>query len=119
LYSKTVKLQLPVSSVVEEVKVVKAKNKVTLEHSQDEKIKKAGIEVKLGRTWNAAKEIDEAVSVLKHQEISGIGNRGKEGVGFTERKYYSKEDQKNRRKLILDSKQGEGEGRATEDGEAI
>ena len=101
LYSKTVKLQLPVSSVVEEVKVVKARNKVTLEHSQDEKIKEAGIEVKLGRTWNAAQEIDEAVSVLKHQEISGIGNRGKEGVGFTERKYYSKVDKKERRKLIV------------------
>ena len=109
LYSKSVKLQLPVSSVVEEVKVVKARNKVTLENSQDERIQKAGIDIKLGRKWNAAEEIDEALSHLQHQEISGIGNRGREGVGFTERKYYSKVNKKERRKLIVGKVRGKEE----------
>ena len=42
-------MQLPVKSVVEEVKVVKARNRVTLEDSKDEKIRRAGIEVNIGR----------------------------------------------------------------------
>ena len=46
LYGKTTKLQLPFSSVREEVKVAKARNQVILEDSRDEKIK-------IGRTWDA------------------------------------------------------------------
>ena len=58
-------MQLPVKSVVEEVKVVKARNRVTLEDSKDEKIRRAGIEVNIGRKWNAGVEVEDARSALR------------------------------------------------------
>ena len=101
LYGKSTKLQLPVTSIVEEVKVVKARNKVILEDSRDEKIQRADIEVKMGRNWNAKVEVEEARSALRHQEISGIGNRGREGLGWRSRQYYSKVNKQDRRKMIV------------------
>ena len=101
LYGKTMKLQLPFSSVTEEVKVTKTRNVVILEDSKDERIQKAGIRIKIGRKWDARREMEEAKAALHHQEIAGISNVGREGIGFTPRQYYSKVDKQERRKMIV------------------
>ena len=101
LYGRSTKLQLPVKSLSEEVKVVKARNKVTLEDSKDEKIRGAGIEVNIGRKWKADTEVEDARSALRMQEIAGIGCRGREGIGLTPRRYYSKVGKKERRKMVV------------------
>ena len=101
LYGRTTKLQLPIKSLTEEVKVVKARNKVTLEDSKDEKIRNAGVEVNIGRKWKAKQEIEDARSALRMQEIAGIGCRGREGIGVTSRRYYSKVSKKERRKMVV------------------
>ena len=51
LYMKSNILQLPYSSVIEEVKVSKARNLMTLRESKDECIREGNIEVKTGRKW--------------------------------------------------------------------
>lgn len=48
LYSRTSKLQLPFTSLVEEYKVGKARLVMTLKDSKDEKVRAAGVEVKTG-----------------------------------------------------------------------
>ena len=45
LYSRTSKLQLPFTSLVEEYKVGKARLVMTLKDSKDEKVRAAGVEV--------------------------------------------------------------------------
>ena len=109
LYSKSSKLQLPLASVVEEVKVSKARNKVILEDSKDEKVKNAGIQLRMGRKWDAKEEVEEARTALRHQEIAGIGNRGREGLGLRPRRYYSKVDKTERRRMIVKSVRGKEE----------
>ena len=100
LYSSSSKLQLPCSSLVEEVKVTKARNKVTLEQSRDANIRGAGVEYRTGRKWKVAEDVEKAKSQLRLQEIAGIANIGREGVGLNKRVYYSKASKWERRKLI-------------------
>ena len=101
LYGRTTKLQLPIKSLTEEVKVVKARNKVTLEDSKDEKIRNAVVEVNIGRKWKTKQEIEDARSALRMQEIAGIGCRGREGICITSRRYYSEVSKKERRKMVV------------------
>ena len=49
LYGKTTKLQLPLSSVLEEFKVSKTRLVVTLRDSRDQLIRQAGIETRTDR----------------------------------------------------------------------
>ena len=100
LYSTSSKLQLPCSSLVEEVKVTKARNKVTLEQSCDHNIRNAGVQFNTGRKWKVAEDVERAKSQLKLQEIAGIANIGREGVGLSKRIYYSKASKWEKRKLI-------------------
>ena len=49
LYSTTCKLQLPLKSVVEEYKVIKAGAYMTVRESRDDKIKYSGVKLRTGR----------------------------------------------------------------------
>ena len=100
-YSKSMKLQLPYTELKEEVKAAKARNLVTLEESSDPCISKAVIKVDEGRKNNTPAEVREAKSKLKMQEIAGIGNRGREGLGLTKRQYYSSSNKKDQRDMIV------------------
>ena len=109
MYSKTSKVQLPYSSLVEEAKVSKVRNLSTLRSSKDEGIRNANIVLDAGRKWKPSEAHDRAVSKLKLQEIAGIGNRGKEGLGLNQRRYYSKAHHKERRGMICDEVRAEEE----------
>ena len=100
LYSTSSKLQLSCSSLVEKVKVTKARSKGTVEQSRDQNIREAGIQFKTGRRWRVEEEVQKAKSQLKMQEIAGIANVGREGIGLNKRIYYSKASKEERRNLI-------------------
>ncbi|XP_052795695.1 uncharacterized protein LOC128228426 [Mya arenaria] len=78
LYGKSTKLQMPISSLVEEYKIAKTRLLLTLRDSSDGKISGAGIEVRTGRKWSVSLTVEQAKSSLKHQDIVGTTNKGRE-----------------------------------------
>ena len=80
----TVQQKLQISTpinigIVEKVNERKAKFVMTLEDSADEKVRTAGVEIKTGREWSAAKAVTEAESRLKHKDIIGTAAVGRQG----------------------------------------
>ena len=103
MYSKSSKLKLPFSSLNEEVKVSKVRNLATFQESQDPCIKGAEIQVDAGRKVNTREEIEDAKSRLRLQEITGISNKGREGLGTRTVRFYSKSSTKERRDMIVNT----------------
>ena len=100
LYSRTSKLRLPFTSLLEEFKATKARNLVTLEESSDPCIRNADIAVDGGRKANTQADVKDAKSRLQMREITGIANRGKEGLGMRKRQYYSTSSTSDRRDMV-------------------
>lgn len=101
LYSRTSKLRLPFTSLLEEFKATKARNLVTLEESSDPCIRNADIAVDGGRKANTQADVKDAKSRLQMREITGIANRGKEGLGMRKRQYYSTSSTSDRRDMVI------------------
>ena len=109
LYSRSSKLRLPFTSLSEEVKSAKARNLITLETSKDNCIRNAGIKVDGGRKANTPAEVQDAKSRLQMKEITGIANRGREGLGMRRRQYYSTSSKIERRDMVVDTIRGREE----------
>ena len=101
MYSTSVKLQLPYKSLSEEVKAAKARSVVTFQTSKDPCIRNSAISIEAGKKWNIAGEVEEAKSRLRLQEIAGIANIGREGIGVNHRQYYSSSNEREKRALIV------------------
>lgn len=101
LYSKTSKLPLPVSSVVEEFKATKARAVSTLLSSKDGKVKHSSGAIKCGRKWKPQQAVREAESHWKHQEIMGVVCKGRLGLGHYSEKRWSRADARARRGLVV------------------
>ena len=103
LYNKSGKLQLPFSELSEEVKASKARVLMTYMESTDPCIQNAGIEVDGGRKANTAESIKTAKEKLRMEEIVGIANRGREGLGLTPKRYFSKcKNTQERRGMVVE-----------------
>ena len=100
-YSKSAKLKLPYASLTEEFKVAKARNLVTFQESRDECVKNAEIVVDGGKKANTSNAVEEAKSRLRVQELVGVPNKGKEGLGMKRRQYYSTSTSKEKRNMIV------------------
>ena len=100
LYSRSAKLQLPISSVEEEYRVTKAGAVMMLRGSKDKRVQGARVEVTTKRGWSAEEAVDRAESRLHHREIVGIVNKGRQGLGMETSRMWSKEPDKGRRDLI-------------------
>ena len=100
-YSTTSRLRLPYSSIVEEFKLTKARNLLIFEDSVDPCISNANITVDGGRKADTPAEVKQAKSRLQMQEIIGIPNKGREGLGMRGRQYYSKSTKKGKRDLVV------------------
>ncbi|XP_060584572.1 uncharacterized protein LOC132740645 [Ruditapes philippinarum] len=112
LYTATGELQLPVSSLVEEFKVSKARLLMTLKDSPDECIRGAGIELRTGRKWSVSQAVESAESRLRHADIVGTTTVGHLGLGVVERKRYSTSSRQDRRSMIqAEIRKGEEERR--------
>ena len=82
LYSRTLKLSLPISSVTEEYKIGKVRAAVTLQTSKDTVITGSNPQLKTGRKWTTGKAIAEAESRLQIKKIVGTTSVGRKGLGF-------------------------------------
>ena len=102
-YTKSGKLQLPFSELTEEVMAAKARILTTLEESNDPCVRNAGVKVDGGRKADTPKSVNEAKSKLRIQEITGIANRGREGLGLNPKKYYSTSSKKEKRTMIVNA----------------
>ena len=102
-YSKSAKLKLPYSSLTEEFKAAKVRNLVTLQESKDECIRNANIVVDAGRKAKTSNAVEDAKSRLRIQELVGVPNKGKEGLGMKRRQYYSSSSSKEKRDMIVSS----------------
>ena len=100
LYTSAGKLQLPISSLVEEFKVAKARLLLTLKGSPDECISNAGIELRTGRKWSVSQAVEAAQSRLVHQDIVGTTNTGRQGLGMQSRESWSTAETRTRRTMI-------------------
>ena len=103
LYSKTGKLQLPFTELTEEVKAAKARLLTTLEESEDPCVRGAGVNVDGGRKTDTPGSVRVSKSKLRMLEVTGIPNQGREGLGLTPEKYYSKSNKKDQRAMIVDT----------------
>jgi hypothetical protein len=100
LYSTSSKLQLPLKSVTEEFKATKARQVMMLRDCRDDKVKNAGVQVKTGRKWSAAKAVDDAESRLRHLDIIGTVTTGRQGLGCITRSRWKTANATERRSMV-------------------
>ncbi|XP_052234917.1 uncharacterized protein LOC127847189 [Dreissena polymorpha] len=100
LYGRTNQLQLPISSVVEEYKVAKARMVVTLKESSDDLIRMAGIETRTGRKWSASQAVSQAESILRHKDIVGTTTEGRQRLGMIKPQRWSTADKRERSQMV-------------------
>ena len=102
LYSKATKVQLPLSSVVEEFKITRAREVMLYRDSKDIKVASAGVVVKTGRKWCAKEAVQRAEARLQHSVIVGNVAVGRAGLGQYHRPQYGKASDKEKRKMVQD-----------------
>ena len=102
IYSRSSKLQLPFTSLVEEVKVTKARNFVSFQESKDPCIRNANIQIDKGRKANTKLDVEDAKVRLRMKDIAGIANKGREGLGMSKRQYFCKSNQRDQRTMITE-----------------
>ena len=81
--------------------MTKARNLLIFEDSVDPCISNANINVDGGKKADTPAEVKQAKSRLQMQEIIGIPNKGREGLGMRGRQYYSKSSKKGKRDLVM------------------
>ena len=100
LYSNSIQLSLPVSSVVENINVAKCRLVMTLRDSEDNRIAGAGIQTRTGRKCSAKTSVDQAESMLQLRDIIGNTNTGREGVGMSHFQQLLKASAAERRTMV-------------------
>ena len=113
LYTTSGKLQLPFSELEEEKKAAKARLLVTLEEADDPCVRNAGIKVDGGKKADTNQSVKEAKQKLKEEQVAGIPNRGREGLGLRPRKYFDGSSRKERRTMIVEKVREKEEDRRT------
>ena len=101
LYTTTGMLQLPFSSITEEFKVGKARLHLMIWDSPDDVIRQVQPEVRTGTKWSAAKAVQEAEASLQIKEVIGATQTGRAGLGSTPHRWFSREDSRGRRDMVI------------------
>ena len=94
------KLQLPLSSVLEEFKVLKTRLVVTLRESRVQLIRQAGIETRTGRKWSASQAVEQAETRLRHRDIVGTPCEGRMGLGNNKQSKWNTAEPQERRAMV-------------------
>ena len=102
IYATSSKLQLPFTSLVEEVKVTKARTLISFQEAKDPCVSNADIQVDGGRKANTKSEVEDARSRLRMKDIAGIANIGREGLGLSKRQYYCKSNKRDQRTMVTE-----------------
>lgn len=100
LYGNTCKLRLPLKSIEEEFKVLRAREVLQFRESTDPKVSGAGVAVKTGRKWRAEAAVEQAESRLRHGVLVGAVTRGRAGLGTIATPCYDKARGKEQRQLV-------------------
>ena len=100
------KLQLPFTSLTEEVKVAKARNLISLNSSEDLCICNARIVVDGGRKANTSAAVEDAESRLRMRDILGTASKGRVELGHRQRQNFYSASEKERRTMITSTKRG-------------
>ena len=100
LYTNSGNLQLPISSLVEELKIGKVRLHLMMKDSTDEIIRNAYLEIKSGTKWSAVKTAQEAECCLRIKDIIGVTQTNRAGLGSTTKKVFSKVGPKGKRDLV-------------------
>ena len=100
LYSSSSKLRLPLSSLVEDFKVSKARLFMMLRDSADQVIHDAPPDIITGKKWSAADEVASATQELQLKEVMGATQTGKGGLGLKTNRWLSREDLAGKRALV-------------------
>ena len=58
-------------------------------------------EVRTGTKWSAAKAVQEAEASLQIKEVIGATQTGRAGLGSTPHRWFSREDSKGRRDMVI------------------
>ena len=101
-YGHNTKLQLPLSSLIEEFKVTKARLYMMLRDSEDQVIRDTLPEVKTGMKWSAREEVEAMESWLQHKDIIGATQSGRAGLGMQKHTYFYRASSYEKRKLVAD-----------------
>ncbi|GFN74544.1 reverse transcriptase [Plakobranchus ocellatus] len=102
MYCRKAKLKLPMKSILEEYKCVKARLLTMLEESDDPVVKTVQPSLKTGRKWKVTEAVDEAKECLKMKEVIGQTQTDRRGLGSTTAKWWSKTEGKEKRDMIID-----------------
>lgn len=100
LYSSRSKLQLPLTSVVEEFKVAKARQVIILCDSRDQLVRQADTIIHTGQKWSASRAVADAEARLCHKDIVGMVNQGRLGLGIITRARWRDANAKGRCSLV-------------------
>lgn len=100
LYSSGSKLQLPITSVMEEFKTAKVRLAMMLHDSNDQAVRQAIIVVKTGRKWKASGVLREAEERLQHGDIMGMVTQGRLGLGVITRASWKEARAKDRKGMV-------------------
>uniref|UniRef100_UPI00358F4A9D uncharacterized protein n=1 Tax=Myxine glutinosa TaxID=7769 RepID=UPI00358F4A9D len=112
LYGHGGKLQFPLTSLTEEFKVVRVREFMMLRDSRDAVVRNALPERKGSRKWNARAEVDEMEERLQQEEVMGMVQHGKHGLGWMKHERWGKAFVKERRKMVeREVRRKEEEGR--------
>ena len=103
MYTRSGKLQLPVTELAEEHAAAKARLLVMLRDSEDQGVKEAGVKVDGGRKANTQARVEDADFKLRMQEVAGNPNRGREGLGLTPRTLFSRATKAEKRSMIVET----------------
>ena len=81
-YGHNTKLQLPLSSLIEELKVTKARLYMMHRDSEGQVIRDTLLGVKTGAKLSAREEVEAMESCLQHKDIVGATQSGRAGLGM-------------------------------------
>jgi len=96
LYSRSAKVQLPLSSVVDEFKAGKVRLHMMLRDSPDQVIREVQPVVKSGRKWTAVQAVTEAEASLRTKDIVGAVQDSRAGLGNNVHRWFSTQGPKGR-----------------------
>ena len=73
---------------------------MTLKESNDDMVRRAGIETLTGRKWSASQAVKQAERRLRHKDIVGTTTVGRQGLGTTKTPRWTTANSRERRQLV-------------------
>lgn len=107
LYCSDSKLNLPLSSIVEEFMVTKVRCFISLRDSPDPVVRNILPNVKSGRKWEAQKAVADAESRLRHLDIVGSSQTDRRGLGWNQRKSFGRAMRHEKKDMVVNVVKGQ------------